>query len=1111
MTENEKYYFVTDNVQTAKNIDLSGFSSLSVSNKEDPVIALDLMLKELALNTDPSGLVFLMCCKDRRTNDELTDHLEHKGYYCRDGRILFDILLSGSAGAGDKLKESIPRYLSSMAGRSLQNPLSLDLLDQDLNSIPYDQFFSAFGYADQDDLYLRSFKDKGDKDKGLNDKKKKSLFDFSIPDLKKLNSQDRGIFFVVNGDSQKDKGVRHARAHFIDFDDFPFPEQIRRLNHFPLEPSIIIKTRKSLHCYWLIQDGDIKQFRNIQKRLIQYFESDPIIFNESRVMRIYGFEHRKFDPVMVTLIKFDPELMYTQRQLAECLPILRKQTKVKPAQKQEQGLVKHGERNGFLVKQAGLYVRKLGDSVSDDHIFELVETDFQKYCEHIASDDLEKRRKELMPAIRRFREHDQAEKEDPDFWKYAMKAWKYENPGKDFDSNTTPWDEVREAGIRAREAGKSFDPVQPRRKNQGYPHISNETRPGLYNFDNLSKSINDGFPVYFVPSEQDCKTLDSFHYVATTTDKWQRKYARHFIGAIVNIIPKNDDSSVKQAEQIKRDLKKYAFTVRIVPGLSRLQEGSVTDYFEKEGGKLQSFKELVKETPGELAPWAYLNGRDEVNVKPSQLAASFSRVMDYIIVRNPLDDNDLFYGFENGVYRRKNKAQIKSMLRKFVPIAYQKDSQIAEAQRTLLELGTKIHSFDELDRNERYINFKNGLFDVKEWRLVPHNPKLLSTVQLQIDYDPSQDDRPVFDRFMNDLFMREDGTTDQESMKALQEFCGLAISNIYVYRCKKALFLCSIRGNTGKSVLMNLIQVILGEENVTSVPIQHMNESTGRFTMGTALGKRLIINGDQTESDVADSSYFKQLTGGDRTKMEMKNQKPLMVRFRGGIMVGCNGLPSFKDDKGEHVFERLLLLMCTNVIPEEKRDATLLDKMRPEIPAITNWLLEGLQRLIQNSYKFSYSKATETALKEYRSRLDTVYRFIKEGFIISPDVFNYDGDNWHYVITGDKNDQVSKRDFYEDYEAWCEHKDIDVVPVKRKNIGQRLESLGLEIDPRGIVGKRKGIYTIRGLKKVNTITGNGRFPTLQEVNQYQEKGGPESPPESPPEWENTVGIDIPFH
>ena len=626
-------------------------------------------------------------------------------------------------------------------------------------------------------------------------------------------------------------------------------------------------------------------------------------------------------------------------------------------------------------------------------------------------------------------------------------------------------------------------------------------KPTLYNLPALLRAINDGFPVYYVEGEKDVETLRKLHYTATTAGAvggWKKDYAKFFIGATVNILPDNDKPGETLAEEISRDLKQYAFTVRVIHKISSISKGDVTDFFEKEGGTLEAFKARVHNTDGILAPWAYLNSRDEVNIKPSQLALSFSKVMDYIIVRNPIDDNDLFYGFEGGVYRRMNKAQIKSALRRFVPVTYQKDAQIAEAQRTVFELGTKIHSFDDLDANERYINFKNGLFDLERWELVPHDPEVLSTIQLQYNYDPALKDKPVFDRYINDLFTREDGSIDNDSSMILQEFCGLAISNIYVYRAKKALFLCSIRGNTGKTQLLNLIQLILGEENATSIPIQHMNENSGRFTMGTALGKRMIINGDQTESDIGDSSYFKQLTGGDRTKMENKNQKPLMVRYRGGIMVGCNGLPSFTDDKGEHVFERLLLIMCTNVIPEEKRDSMLLDKMKPEIPAIINWFMEGLRRLIGNGYKFTRSKSAEDAVKEYRQRLDSVYRFINEweGKITIGN--EQHGDTEHFEITKNRADQYPKKTFYDCYAAWCEDPEIDLTPIKKKNLNQRLETLGLEVDPHGVYKDRHGIYTIRGLKIVRTQP--------ETVDSRWTFGGVKSPPE----WDDATEESTPW-
>lgn len=345
--------------------------------------------------------------------------------------------------------------------------LSLDILDRNLNDLPYTRFFEAFGYHDQDSLFLRAFKDKDKgEDKGIKDQVKTSLFDHKIRDLKNWNEHDRGIFFVVNGGGHSDKDVRDARAQFIDFDDYTFQEQIRRLNQFTLEPSIIIKTKKSLHCYWLLKDGNIKVFRNIQQRLIQYFGSDKSIINESRVMRLYGFEHRKMDPVMVTLIKFNPDIRYTQKQLADCLPNLKHQTKTKPKQKQEQSQVNYGERYPYLISRAGMYVNKLGNEVEDSYIWELVKQDYLQHCEHLEDDDLIEIEERIIPAIRKFRENDQMEKEDPTFWKYAMKAWLAENPGKVFDSNTIPWGEVAEAGHRAKDAGKTFHPAIPQESGQ---------------------------------------------------------------------------------------------------------------------------------------------------------------------------------------------------------------------------------------------------------------------------------------------------------------------------------------------------------------------------------------------------------------------------------------------------------------------------------------------------------------------------------------------------------------------------------------------------------------------------------------------------------------------
>lgn len=143
-------------------------------------------------------------------------------------------------------------------------------------------------------------------------------------ELKRHNVQNRGIFFVVNDGGQTDDSITRINAQFVEMDEGTFDEQQKKIDAFPLPPSMIIRTRKSLHVYWLMdKSAKVSRFRELQKRLVKHFGGDPACVNESRVMRLPGFNHCKTDtPVMVTCTCFHPERKYTQEQLADVLPEL---------------------------------------------------------------------------------------------------------------------------------------------------------------------------------------------------------------------------------------------------------------------------------------------------------------------------------------------------------------------------------------------------------------------------------------------------------------------------------------------------------------------------------------------------------------------------------------------------------------------------------------------------------------------------------------------------------------------------------------------------------------------------------------------------------------------
>ncbi len=190
----------------------------------------------------------------------------------------------------------------------------------------------------------------------------------ALAELRRLNqAQRRGVFFVVNAGGHKDSAITRVTAHFVEADALPLATQWDNLMAFPLPPSIVVRTRKSLHGYWLMAESDdpgrsriaptnqepvavaksgaatgaeptsiqttpadqlpasdpnLAQFRRIQQQLAAHFGGDPVIANPSRVMRLPGFDHHKAEPVAVVCLLFEPQRRYSQAQLAATLAAL---------------------------------------------------------------------------------------------------------------------------------------------------------------------------------------------------------------------------------------------------------------------------------------------------------------------------------------------------------------------------------------------------------------------------------------------------------------------------------------------------------------------------------------------------------------------------------------------------------------------------------------------------------------------------------------------------------------------------------------------------------------------------------------------------------------------
>lgn len=594
--------------------------------------------------------------------------------------------------------------------------------------------------------------------------------------------------------------------------------------------------------------------------------------------------------------------------------------------------------------------------------------------------------------------------------------------------------------------------------------------PVLYNMKELIQAIRRGYPVYYVEGEKDVKTLKEYGMVATTAggvDDWKkcRSLASVFTGAKVTILIDNDDPGRALGEEVAKSIKRFCYCWRIIQP-SQLPKGDITDYLKgmkggKPEGDIDGFKDMLtpERNPWNYAEWVFekltKNDIEEVVVE-GQLAEAVSRSADFFVSRRATDSRDCFFVFDGVRYVERNIKDLRGIVQKYLPANKRKASIISNAA-TLIADSLEERRIDrrKLEEEQNYIIVQNGVIDLDEFDLdtgeyilQPHSAKYTTLNALDTEYDPDAK-CPVFEKYIRDLCQDQNGDRDIDSEHMIQEYCGLVISNKNVMKTKQALVLSSREGNSGKSQLFKVLESLLGVESMVTVSIEEMNRNTNRFSLGNIEGKRLICQPDGTDVVIRESSVFKMLVGGDRIPIEKKGRDNVYYSFPGGVIIACNGIPTFSDDKGNHTFERLLVLPITHSIPEDMRDSSIADKMAKEKPGILNWMLKGLERYLEEE-KITVPERSRAAATELRIRSDSLFQFVLE----------------NYVITKDRNDVIRKTDFDDAYLEWYKESNDDEdmkYAVKRKNIKPRMESYGVFAD-KGRVGNLSNNYRYLGLR-----------------------------------------------
>lgn len=788
------------------------------------------------------------------------------------------------------------------------------------------------------------------------------------------NEANRGIFFVVNSGGNSDSKINKINAQFFECDTLSLEEQLENISKFPLEPSIIVQTKKSLHVYFLIKNGKVEKFRDIQKKLAKHFNGDGSCINESRVMRVPGFYHCKEEPVRVKCIKFNPNLFYTQEDLERELSY---------------------SESEFIVNDDN-YIR-LESYISNYHSDLQESTLLNK--ENI-SEDYRKSISEKKSEGRNNKSKEQVLYESEE----NLHSMSEDNISKNNQLNieNTVDEEVKsENGLEV--VCFKCDFIKHCKKNSKilseplwHGMITNLAlfKGGTYRIHELSK----GYKTYSEKETEEkisnflksgagpmtCETLRDRGYTCLRYGKTCygkspaslafKPLTVKDIRECIKTLKVSEVSNAINVDTALRFIENYMYNIGVALGKSLIEEDLANHLKIKNSKDLISFyREVVRNFKKERGNKAKSKNKSKPknsgNLPWYEEQEKGLKFLPFVLAKHLSETRDVYYGgesfliYENGVYNISGEKEAGRIIMDYMLPNYCVMASIRDCREQWDILVSK--DFDDFNRNPYLVNVRNGLLDIRDMSFKEHTPSYLSTVQLNVEYNP-QVDCPQFKKFLNEVL-------DCKLIPLVQEIVGYLLTT---NTASQKAFVFWGPARTGKSTLLWVVEyLLLGKKNVSNIPWQEIGD---KFKTAELLGKLANVFSDLPSKSIDDTGIFKVVTGEDYLMAEKKNKNPFKFKPFARLVFSCNELPRNYVDRTEGFYRRLIIVPFNRQIEKSKIDKSLKYKFQREKEGILNWALEGLKRLYENNFEFSENELTDGVKKEYKRENNNVISFVEE-------------------------------------------------------------------------------------------------------------------------------------
>lgn len=388
-------------------------------------------------------------------------------------------------------------------------------------------------------------------------------------------------------------------------------------------------------------------------------------------------------------------------------------------------------------------------------------------------------------------------------------------------------------------------------------------------------------------------------------------------------------------------------------------------------------------------------------------------------------ESETIYEYTGTHYEEYLRANTKAFAETHVDSCKNKD--VGEFFSKVLRKNVPHKSFFR-EGTDGYMNFQNGVLNVKTLEFRPSTAELGFRSVLPYSYDPDAK-APVFEKFLDEVTCGNVGYK-----KTLLEFAGYALSNDRYWE-HKALMLIG-HGRNGKSTFVDTLRS-LAEGAFSNISVSQFGNDQQAANLD---GKLFNISEENDAGGFKETASFKLLASGGHVSAKIVYKPTFSFANKAKIIVLLNDPPKVTDTS-YGFFRRCAFVEFRAKFIGSNDDKKLKEKLQLERPGILNLMLSAYKDMVARGGCY-----------EDEASVEYLNNFAKE----SNPVALWMDDN--LIHTNEGTHFAANSEMYANYTAYCEkggYKPITIINLC-KEMKRQWDGL--------IASKVRGVRGYRGIK-----------------------------------------------